>query len=592
MGKKTILAVTLLASTLCAPLVAEEAADVVMQAMEDELARSMAKLQLEELGKPYFISYRVDDSTRRSASGSLGTLLRSDQREQRILTVEVRVGAYELDNSNFLSFPSFGGSRIVNVFAGRTELPRDDHYRELRRQIWLATDAVYKEALEDLARKKAALQTRTRPEEIPDFSKAEAVQTTDEAAPAIAEREAMEALVRELSAVFRKTPEVYVSRVDYSVATVRGRYVNSEGTSYVRTTPSVQLTAVAATQAGDGMPIEDYVAVYGRGSEELPPREKLVKRVEELAARLEDLREAELPERYNGPVLFAAEAAAELFSQAFAPRLLAHRRPVVGDERMASLVAADADFQDRIGARVLPRFLNVTDDPTQSRFAEVPLSVTYQVDDEGVPAGVTKLIERGYLKTLLAGRTPVAGVSRSTGHRRGGGVMPSNLIVTADGGLPADELRRELMLLVADRDAEYGIIVHRMGTPHLDTESRRSGGMRFGSPGNEGTAIEPIIAASRVYADGREEPLRNLELSGMTPAVFKEIVAAGDKPAVHSVPFSAAIDDPFGSFGPGSAEGPPPASFVVPALLFEELTLKKPSGQIPKPPVASPPAME
>ncbi len=591
MGRKTNLAATLLALTLGLPLAAL-AEDVMMKAMEDELARSMAKLQLEELEKPYFVSYRVEETTRLSASACLGTLLASDQRRQRLLTVEVRVGSYELDNSNFLSFPSFGRSRIVNVFGSTTPLPLDDDYRELRRQIWLATDAVYKEELENLSRKRAALQARSRPDEIPDFSKAEAVRTTDEAAPAVAERTAMEGLVRELSAVFRKTPEVHISRADYSVGTVRTRYVNSEGTSYVRTTPRVQLVVIAATQAGDGMPIEDYVAVYGRGPEDLPPREKLVKRVEGLAARLVKLRAAELPELYNGPVLFAAEAAAELFAQAFAPQLVAHRRPVVGEERLARLASGDDDFQDRIGARVLPRFLNVTDDPTQSRFAEVPLAVTYQVDDEGVPARATKLIERGYLKTLLTSRTPIAGVSQSTGHRRSGGVMPSNLIVTADRGINADELRQELMLLVADREAEYGIIVHRMGTPHLDAEPRQAEGMSLFGPPGEGTAIEPIIAASRVYPDGREEPLRNLEISGLSPGVFKEIVAAGEKPAVHSVPFSPAIDDPFSFFGAYSDEGPPPASFVVPALLFEELTLKKPSGQIPKPPVAPPPAME
>ena len=35
------------------------AGDDVMRAMRDELARSMRKLQLENLDKPYFVAYRV-----------------------------------------------------------------------------------------------------------------------------------------------------------------------------------------------------------------------------------------------------------------------------------------------------------------------------------------------------------------------------------------------------------------------------------------------------------------------------------------------------------------------------------------------------
>ena len=43
--------------------------------------------------------------------------------------------------------------------------------------------------------------------------------------------------------------------------------------------------------------------------------------------RLAGLREVAPAERYNGPVLFEGQAAAELFAQGFAPRLLASRIP-------------------------------------------------------------------------------------------------------------------------------------------------------------------------------------------------------------------------------------------------------------------------
>lgn len=124
--------------------------DVVMKAMRDELARSMANLQMENLEKPYFISYSVQETEAAVVSASLGSLLSSNENRLRILHVEVRVGNPALDNTNFFSYPTMT-SGMVSMFAGTIQLPLDDDYNELRRQIWLATDGVYKKALEDLA---------------------------------------------------------------------------------------------------------------------------------------------------------------------------------------------------------------------------------------------------------------------------------------------------------------------------------------------------------------------------------------------------------------------------------------------------------
>ena len=88
------------------------------------------------------------------------------------------------------------------AFGGRTALPLEDDYQEIRRQIWLATDGAYKDALENLSRKKAALQNKTRSEEIPDFSREEPF-TADRRDAALVEVDTAraEALVRDLSAL-------------------------------------------------------------------------------------------------------------------------------------------------------------------------------------------------------------------------------------------------------------------------------------------------------------------------------------------------------------------------------------------------------
>ena len=572
------------------------AEDTVMKAMRDEMRRSMSQMRLEELEKPYFISYRVDESTTTTSSASFGSLLSSNQHRSRTIHVEVRVGSHELDNTNFLTFPSF--SSIGRVFGGRASLPLEDDYQELRRQIWLTTDAAYKSALETLSQKRAALQNKTRAEETPDFSHEEPVTLDADAALVEVETGAAEEMVRSLSALFREMPDIFTSEVRFHARTERTRFVNSEGSSFTRVQRSVGVTAEASTQAEDGLPLHDFVAAYGSRTEDLPGRKQMEAAIREMGARLARLRTAPLLERYNGPVLFEGQAAAELFAQAFAPGLLAARKPVVGDPRMAGFMAqaGGQSLEDKIGARVLPRFLRVIDDPTLASFDGTVLLGGYPVDDQGVLPAATKLVERGILKTLLADRTPIADVETSTGNRRGGGVTPSNVVVEADGGMSSEEIKQELLLLVEDREAEFGVLVRRLGNPAFKGQSDQM--MRMAmmmSRGGGSPRVESPVEAYKVYPDGREELIRNVEFSGISAASFKDIVAASAEPTIYTAPFSSGRSSGprrIFSFGMNRGSREPLVSWVVPSLLFEDLTLKKPSAEVPNLPVAEHPYFE
>ncbi len=303
-----------------APVSGED--DVVMQAMQDELTRSMTELQLQNLEKPYFIAYRVSESKGMSVSSSFGALLSSFEGRIRRLTVEVRVGDYEFDNTNFRS----QGSR----FRGTAQLPLDDDYQEMRRQMWLATDAAYKQALEDLSEKRAALQNRTQSENIADFSNEEPVSTVEEFKDVEIELQEAQNLVRELSNVFKDFPEILTSSVRLRTDNNTTRYLNSEGTSYIRTTPLLAFTAVAGTQAPDGIPLEDFVAAYGRSLKDIPNKKNLRSEIKDMGDRLMSQRLVPMEASYNGPVLFEGQAAAEVFTQGFAANLLASRSAPTG----------------------------------------------------------------------------------------------------------------------------------------------------------------------------------------------------------------------------------------------------------------------
>ena len=78
-----------------------------------------------------------------------------------------------------------------------------------------------------------------------------------------------------------------------------------------------------------------------------------------MAERLGRLREAGFVERYNGPVLFEGQAAAELVSQILAPRLLALRTPIADEPRFGGFGSRSQNpFLEKLGSRVLPRFLS------------------------------------------------------------------------------------------------------------------------------------------------------------------------------------------------------------------------------------------
>ena len=316
--------------------------DVLFRAMRDELARSMESLRVEGLEAPYFISYRVDDTRALIASATFGALVSSAPTRSRTLSVELRVGDYRLDNTNFLTMPS-GGSSLSRSFGGRSTMALDDDYQEIRRQIWLATDGAFKSALEQMAQKKAVLQNKTLADDLADFSAAEVVDIEDSRPDAGGELAELQSLAADLSRQFRDRPGIFDSSVWVLGATTRSYFVNSEGTTYERTTPTARLVVEAVTQAPDGMPLSDFVVAISDSVGSLPTADELADEVDEMASRLEGLREAELLDRYNGPVLFEGQAAAELFAQGFARELLAQREAVAGRRAFRVIPAAERD---------------------------------------------------------------------------------------------------------------------------------------------------------------------------------------------------------------------------------------------------------
>ena len=554
-----------LALILASPLLRAEE-DVVGRAMHDEMQRSMQKLRLEQLDKPYFISYLVVDNESKEVAATLGSLLSSTEGNTRSLMVVVRVGGYEADSGNFLSMLSGPEGLAATMMTGMIQLPLDDNYNELRRKIWLTTDRAYKKALEDLSGKRAVLQNKNRTEKIADFSKALPVSITDLSPFVHFDLASATRLVRETSAVLRQTPSIQTSRVQLVMFNHQERYLNSEGSSFTRRLPRVSLRVTASAQAPDGMPLSDFIADYGYSLKDLPSASALLTQVRELQAEIAQLQAAPIQDRYEGPVLFEGQAAVEVFSHHFAGGLVAVPALVSSNDQLEAAFRQQSNgMLDKVGLLVLPKFMNVVDDATVTREKDSLLFGGYKVDEEGVAPKRTSLVEHGILKTLLTSRAPVRGIAASTGNLRELGVAPSNVFVSADMTSTPEELRKRLVESAKSEGNAYGIAVRRL-----------SG--------------KTATVAYRIYPDGHEELVRNADVSELTAASFKRISAVSDQRIVYTevAPFRNASP-----FNLNLAAGVQPlVSYVVPSMLFPDVTIERPSGESPKPTVIDSPLTE
>lgn len=132
------------------------------------------------------------------------------------------------------------------------------------------------------------------------------------------------------------------------------------------------------------------------------------------------------------------------------------------------------------------------------------------------------------------------------------------------------------------RGNDFGIVVRRMGNPMIQSQLNPSriifmtGG---NGPGN--ISVEPFIEAYKVFADGHEELVRNLNLDSLTLGSFKDIVAVSDAASVYTAPLRMMIRSPGRMISFIAPGGPTVVSVGIPAMLFEDMTLQRPTGDVP-----------
>ena len=305
--KKTIIAALFFAAAL-APVARLNAVlpedDKVFAAMRDELSRSMKKLNMDNLGKPYFLSYTVGDGHSFSVTAGFGAVEDLNSSDYRRLEVDLRVGSPEFDNSHYASNVWEGYNTVSDW-----NIPLDDNYDALRFAVWSATDKAYKKALETLSKKKAFVESRNMMELYDDMTPQAPYELFRPFAAERLDEDLWRENIRKVSAVFLKYPEVKYSAVRLRFKSGGVRYLNSEGSAHRRPSCAGAVSIAASGYAPDGFRLKsshtDDFCLAG----DAPDIEKLLARADKIGRDIVRMSNSSPIKAYIGPVLFEEEAA-------------------------------------------------------------------------------------------------------------------------------------------------------------------------------------------------------------------------------------------------------------------------------------------
>jgi len=516
--------------------------DPLLKAMLTELDRSMSQLQLPGFAKPFFIQYRIEDVDDYQTKAEFGASEGGSHSRQRVARITVRVGDAKTDSSGGR------GDGVLQLAA------LDDDPIAVRSALWTATDQAYKSALAAYAQKQAALKQVETPPQADDFSKETAVISLADPEKLKVDEAGWTERVARASGLYRTDPGVKATEhsVQYSTGECHARVtttwlVNSEGTIVRKSAAEYQESIAVGTQAADGMRLDRSFASTGSSLKDLDAAEAFEKHAVGLIASLAELREAPLvDEEYHGPVLLSADASADTMRSLLAGGVTA-TRPKLGTE-----ARTNGPFASSYHARVLPDFLDVVDDPGLKSYDRKGLVGAYAVDDEGVTAQAVTLVTAGKLESYLIGREPVKDFPQSNGHGRAGitgAARPAIgvLKVTAKNGLSDDELNRKLLDMGKDGGLKSVYLVQTLG----------------------GGAPRLLY---RISLDGKRELVRGAELDDLDQRALRSSVEAAGKDLFVANSFADV-----------------PETVMAPALLLNDVTLRRANEKNDKLPFYPPP---
>jgi len=526
----------------------DQTSDAIKKAMHDEMARSIEKLAIDKLKKPFYIDYTISDAKTLFVSSTLGSIITSLELPYREQDVKVKVGDYQRTNGNFLdmnSMWSYSWSEAVTV---------DNDYYGIRRSLWKDTDKKYKDAAEQYEAKISAINQQNLSEEessMADFSKAEKVTLNAKSDFTEINRTKWETATRELSSVFKGYSQIFASNVSVYIYKANIYFLNSEGTETIYPFSMAALRINGQTQAEDGEPIYDHLNYYAVSEDLLPSVDIMKKESKIMADRLIEMKNAPMfDDYYAGPVLFEGQAVAQIVMQKMfsgTTSLIAKRKPILSNPKMIRMAGdkiKENPLEARMDKKIISRDITIKATPGVKEFNGTKLLGSFDVDAEGVkPEKELVLIDKGVLKNLLNDRVPTPKVKASNGHKKlilksGGmtsGIGPGVIQVETSNPVTKEELKKKLFAAAKEEDLDYAIIVRKFEDINSGIDKKNDGPSFFGGDAEKKSSISrPLYVYKVNIADGKETLLRTVEFESLSLRSMKRLLGASKEQFVYN----------------------------------------------------------
>ncbi len=550
------LVLALCSSCLLASAATSEDSLDVMKAMTTELERSVDALSKEETPL-HFLSYEISERDQVALVTSFGALVGDSRSTDHLLDLELRVGDPALDNTH----PVRNAGRQARRGPTRVQVPLSDEHA-LRSVLWLETDRRYKQSSEQYARVRASVSINVEEDsDADDFAKAEPSVFEEPRRDVDFDRATWIERLKRYGAAFSDVEQVYQANAVLAVTGTTRWYVNSEGSRIRTSRTAYQLSISASAKADDGMTLPRSTRFFAFDADGLPSDGEVMDAVEQVVVELKALLNAPVAEPYSGPAILTGRASGVFFHEILGHRVEGHRLRRSDDGQV---------FKDMIGESLLPASFSVVFDPSTKHAAGTDLAGYYQFDNEGVAGQRVPVIEDGVLRGFLMGRKPADGFPASNGHgRKQSGfaavARQSNLFVEVTENHSDEELKAMLIDAIKKEGLEYGLLF----------DDIQGGFTLTGRTMPNSFNVLPTLVF-RIYADGREEVVRGVDLIGTPLTTFSKIVAGGTDSGV----FNGTC---------GAESGGVPVSAVSPPILVSQVEVQRKARSHDRLPLLPPP---
>ena len=530
----------------------------LLDILKTENARQMAALRAQK-EPAHYLAYQLVEQRVVNLEAEGGALITDSDDSARNLDVEVRVGTPELDNTRNLASDDNG---LNSPLTRRGVVPFGDDKQAISNALWLETDRRYREAVTALGYVRQDQSTLSKQKAAPDFASDKAQLYVEAPATLVFDKQQWIDRLKRCSA---KALKGAATRGSCGAVFQQNTawFVNSEGDQIQLSWTNAQMSVSVGVKADDGMSLSRLEQRFGRQPGDLPADPDIDKMISTVSNDLDALHNAPLAEPYVGPAILEGRAAGVFFHEVFGHRIEGHRQKEL---------TSGQTFASYVGKDIAPDWLSVYDDPQLMTLNGTQLNGFYRFDDEGVAAQRAPLIDRGKLVGFVMGRNPINGFGQSNGHgRRSPGLPPvarqGNLVVEVAKSVPRADLEKLLVEEIRKQKRPYGMIFTDISGGFTNTSAFAPQAFK----------VNPVMAY-KLYADGKKELVRGIDISG-TPLVALQSIRAASREVET---FNGVC---------GAESGWVPVSASAPSLLIERLEIEK--GFIPpdRPPLLGPPSI-